>query len=349
MLISQLCHTHFFTQRLIYMFQMKSLTPGSAEVFLKISRESMSKCKHLQRGKDLDISSVFLAHFMSLGVVHCNEIGRLPAQREDVQELLTMSLELVMYPKSGFTELPSAVLQHILRCDPAVSVEIWKNASFSEEMYFGMVMKQVQEKIPGLLLHDADFAQGTKCIQGRAEDHSIWLTVCGTFMEKVEVMVKTLMPGRSPTKLQVNEQDRVAFADTLSECEILRLLHSNQKHKNVAQLIAYSTESPVMFAVEHYEVTLLQRLYNARGNNEELSIQWKVDRCQEMTRAIDFLHHHNIIHREIMAESFSLSFHGPSHEVAILTSLSRATTNDVVGNSTIMGHVRGAYLNSFLN
>ena len=209
-----------------------------------------------------------------------------------------------------------------------------------------MVLNHIPERLPGLLVDDESFANNSKCIQGKADDHSAWLVTCGTYMESVDVVLNMLAPGRSPTKLQVSPTDRVRFSDTSSELDILRTIQSNKKHENVAKLIAFSTKQPQMFAVEHYEVSLLQRLYNARGNNEELSIQWKVDRCLEMLRAIDFLHHQDVIHREIMARSFSLSYRQPQHEVAKLTSLSRAIVNDVTGYSTTQGHVRGKYLGS---
>ena len=315
---------------------MKVFATNSSEAFLKISHEVMSRFRdQQQRGKEPDMSVFFLSNFISRGVVHCNGVGRIPTQRQDVRELLTMTLEVMFFPMSGFTELPSEVLQHMMQCDSTISVDIWKNTSFSEETHYGMVMQQAQEKIPALFVHDEHFSEK---VHGRAEDHTVWLTVRGKFMETIEVIVKALIPGRSPTKLQVSERDRNDFADVSTEFEILRVLHGHQKHQNIAQLIAFSTVPPLMFAVEYYETTLLQRLYIARGKNEVLSIQWKVDRCLEMIRAIHFLHHHDVIHREIMTSAFSLN----SHEVAILTSLSRAAVNDEAGISTTVGHVRGA-------
>ena len=114
--------------------QIKDRSTRAAEAFYLISREFINRFFQDKR-KHPNLLFAFLAHFISRGVVLCNEIGRLPIQQLDIQEILAKSVDILMTPKSGFLELPTDVSQFILRCDRAVAFAIWENLSLADESY----------------------------------------------------------------------------------------------------------------------------------------------------------------------------------------------------------------------
>ncbi|KAK3085618.1 hypothetical protein FSP39_006154 [Pinctada imbricata] len=251
------------------------------------------------------------------------------------------AIQCIRSPKSMFSMLPLDVISMVLRIDARDSFSIWSNISLADGEFQRMVSQHAEAQIPGLVLQRGFPLE--KQIVGKRSDHAVWLRVKGTFMSRHEVDVMIFVTGRYPTRLKVNDQEDIEFGNTETEFDILRSIQYRQQHRNVVQLLAFCDPNPrsfAMFAVEKYECTLLKYLYAARSNNEELKLKWKVKRCLEMLNAIDFLHFHKIVHRDIMADVFSMRYNGPDPEVLVLTSFKRAIANDEAGNTTMIGHVR---------
>ncbi|KAK3086739.1 hypothetical protein FSP39_022704 [Pinctada imbricata] len=255
-------------------------------------------------------------------------------QGESPAEIYLLLLGFIY--KLKISTMPSSIVNSFVKITHALT-----SLSVSDDQFKSIVLYHAQSQIPGLVLREGGDRNAHNLV-GKRSDHSTWLCMNGTFMSCYEVEIKVLVPGRHPTKF-LTPGENSEFKNTETEFEILKHIQGSQQHINVAQMLAFYDTSPrtfAMFAIEICGETLLKHLYSVRSRNEELPFDWKVRRCLEMLNAIDFLHHHNIVHRDIMAQSFSLRSQGPEKGSAVLTSIRRAIHTEVDFNTSISGHVR---------
>ncbi|KAK3085758.1 hypothetical protein FSP39_008238 [Pinctada imbricata] len=325
-----------------FLFKVNS-SPMPMSIAKSYAKVAHAKLTNLSPSKDKrgEASLTLLADFILRGAIVLFDRKLLSSHTEFAKECLTVAAQIVCSPNSSFATLPCEMVNICSKIDQSNASSIWSNLGLSDVRYQDLVVKLVKRQIPGMIIRDS-FNQNIDLI-ARRSDHSSWITMLGTIMNSSEVAIKLMIPGQHPTKLHIQPREETEFWNIESEFEILKYIQRCQQHTNVAQMVAFYDTNPrsvAMFAVEIYEITLLKYLYDVRSRNDELTLDWKIQRCLEMLNAVDFIHHHDIVHRDIMAASFSIRCQGQDHEIAVLTSFKRAIHNDEEGGTSTIGHVR---------